>query len=83
MLLHKTKSFYNIGLSYKLLGLRIVDLTFKFFLKCKFYDLQTWTHTQTCRFFSELGLVLRLMHQELRLIEIFFAELRLVLGLVS
>ena len=38
-------------------------------------------------FFSELGLVLGLVHQELGLelglVEIFFAELGLVLGLVS
>ena len=88
MLLYKTKSFYNIGLSYKLLRSRIVDLTFRFFLKCKFYDLQIRTRTRTRRFFfSELGLVLGLVHQklglELGLVEIFFAELGLVLGLVS
>ena len=44
MLLYKTKSFCNIGLNYKLLRSRIVDLTFRFFFKkCKFYDLRTRT----------------------------------------
>ena len=81
MLLYKTKSFCNIGLSYKLLRSRIVDLTFRLFLKkCKFYDLRTRTRTR--RFFSELGFLLGLVHQELGLelglIEIFFAELGLV-----
>ena len=54
MLLYKTKSFYNIGLSYKLLRLQIVDLTFRFFfLNANFMTLRTrtrasktWTRTR-------------------------------------
>ena len=84
MLLYQTKSFYNIGLSYKLVKSRIVDLTFRFFFKN--------ANFMTCGlglvdFFSELGLVLGLVHQELGLelglVEMLFAELGLVVGLVS
>ena len=49
MLLYKNKSFYNIGLSYKLLRSRIVNLTFRFYLKN--------ANFMTCGLGFELGLV--------------------------